>query len=84
MVHDTHVGNANWRHGFGHSDCGWCLCDYFWCVSGSSFGVNSEYDAAQSFRRDVGTGEGVLGSAVDLLGEGRRKLVVCWMFVVSA
>ena len=83
MDRDTHVGNANRRHGFGHSDCGWSLCDYFWSVSGSSFGV-MENDAAQSFRREIGTGKGVFESAKDLLGDGRRNLVVCWILVVSA
>ena len=83
MICDMHVGNANRRHSFGHCDCGWCLCDYFWSVSGRSVGV-LEYDAAQSVRREIGTGKGVSESAKDLLGDGRRNLVVCWFLVVSA
>ena len=83
MVRDTHVGNANRRHSFGHFDCGWCLCDYFWRLSGRSFGV-MKYDAAQSVRREIGTGKSVSESAKDLLGDGRRKLVVCWILDVSA
>ena len=84
MVRDTHVGNANRRHSFGHFDCGWCLCDYFWRVSGRSFGVVVKYDAAQRVRREIGTGKGVSESAKDLLGDGRRNLVVCWILDVSA
>lgn len=83
MVRDTHVGNANRRHSFGHFDCGWCIRDYFWRVSGRSFGV-MKYDAAQSVRREIGTGKGVSDSAKDLLGDGRRDLVVCWILDVSA
>ena len=43
-----------------------------------------KYDAAQSVRREIGTGKGVSESGKDLLGDGRRKLVVCWILDVSA
>lgn len=43
-----------------------------------------KYDAAQSVRREIGTGKGVSESGKDLLGDGRRNLVVCWILVVSA
>lgn len=44
----------------------------------------TEYNAAQGFRREVGTGKGVSKGAKDLLGDGRRNLVVCWISDVSA
>ena len=43
-----------------------------------------EDDAAQSVRREIGTGKGVSEGAKDLLGDGRRNLVVCWIWDVSA
>jgi hypothetical protein len=30
---DTHVGNANGRHSFGHCDFAWCFCDDFGSLS---------------------------------------------------
>jgi hypothetical protein len=43
---DTHVGNANGRHSFGHCDFAWCLCDYFGFLSDNVLRV-LYYDAAQ-------------------------------------
>ena len=46
--------------------------------------IDLEYDAAQSVRREIGTGKGVSEGAVDLLSDSRRNLAVCWVLVVSA
>lgn len=46
--------------------------------------IDLEYDAAQTVRREIGTGKGVSEGAVDLLSDCRRDLAVCCVLDVSA
>jgi hypothetical protein len=83
-VGNTHVGNANWRHSFGH-------CVYEWSAADSSAGVPgrrwSSFDdlecyAAQAGRRMVDVGDVFTDKRYKTVFEG-VGIVVCWSGDVS-